>query len=108
MYKLLYASRLADYGLPAQALQYCEQIATVLLGQDMASHPILAQQVMKVSLILPCILAGTRCRRKHPWGFPWLGVLGSSEHPPRVCCLVCAEYSEANASMQSLIPTDLG
>lgn len=56
MYKLLYASRLADYGLPAQALQYCEQIATVLLGQDMASHPILAQQVMKVSLILPCIL----------------------------------------------------
>uniref|UniRef100_A0A8B9M6K8 Protein transport protein Sec16B n=1 Tax=Accipiter nisus TaxID=211598 RepID=A0A8B9M6K8_9AVES len=49
VYKLLYASRLADYGLPAQALQYCEQIATVLLGQDMASHPILAQQVMKLA-----------------------------------------------------------
>ncbi|NXC67603.1 SC16B protein, partial [Anhinga anhinga] len=48
VYKLLYASRLADYGLPAQALQYCEQIATVLLGQDPAAHPILAQQVMKL------------------------------------------------------------
>ncbi|NWX77590.1 SC16B protein, partial [Alca torda] len=49
VYKLLYASRLADYGLPAQALQYCEQIATTLLDQDLASHPVLAQQVMKVS-----------------------------------------------------------
>ncbi|NXV77579.1 SC16B protein, partial [Atlantisia rogersi] len=49
VYKLLYASRLADHGLPAQALQYCEQIATALLGQDPASHPVLAQQVMKVS-----------------------------------------------------------
>ncbi|XP_010022921.1 PREDICTED: protein transport protein Sec16B, partial [Nestor notabilis] len=49
VYKLLYASRLADYGLPAQALQYCEQIATVLLGQDPASHPVLAQQVMKLA-----------------------------------------------------------
>ncbi|XP_054240504.1 protein transport protein Sec16B [Indicator indicator] len=49
VYKLLYASRLADHGLPAQALQYCEQIATVLLGQDLASHPVLAQQVMKLS-----------------------------------------------------------
>ncbi|NWX45825.1 SC16B protein, partial [Steatornis caripensis] len=49
VYKLLYASRLADYGLPAQALQYCEQIATALLGQDPASHPVLAQQVMKLA-----------------------------------------------------------
>ncbi|NXQ99120.1 SC16B protein, partial [Sagittarius serpentarius] len=49
VYKLLYASRLADYGLPAQALQYCEQVATVLLGQDLASHPVLAQQVMKLA-----------------------------------------------------------
>ncbi|PKU39123.1 protein transport protein sec16b [Limosa lapponica baueri] len=53
VYKLLYASRLADYGLPAQALQYCEQIATVLLDQDPASHPVLAQQVMKVEDNLP-------------------------------------------------------
>ncbi|NXX87123.1 SC16B protein, partial [Urocolius indicus] len=49
VYKLLYASRLADYGLPAQALQYCEHIATVLLAQDPATHRVLAQQVMKVS-----------------------------------------------------------
>ncbi|NXY87542.1 SC16B protein, partial [Alcedo cyanopectus] len=49
VYKLLYASRLADHGLPAQALQYCEQIATALLRQNLASHPVLAQQVMKVS-----------------------------------------------------------
>ncbi|XP_032851442.2 protein transport protein Sec16B [Tyto alba] len=48
-YKLLYASRLADYGLPAQALQYCEQIATALLGQELASHPVLAQQVMRLA-----------------------------------------------------------
>ncbi|NXC16386.1 SC16B protein, partial [Corythaeola cristata] len=49
VYKLLYASRLADYGLPAQALQYCEQIATALLGHDPASHPVLARQVMKLA-----------------------------------------------------------
>ncbi|KFV58915.1 Protein transport protein Sec16B, partial [Gavia stellata] len=49
VYKLLYASRLADYGLPAQSLQYCEQIATALLRQDPASHPVLAQQVMKLA-----------------------------------------------------------
>ncbi|KAM6327605.1 protein transport protein Sec16B [Podargus strigoides] len=49
VYKLLYASRLADYGLPAQALQYCEQIATALLHQDPASHPVLAQQVVKLA-----------------------------------------------------------
>ncbi|KFO75610.1 Protein transport protein Sec16B, partial [Cuculus canorus] len=49
VYKLLYASHLADHGLPALALQYCEQIATVLLGQDLASHPVLAQQVMKLA-----------------------------------------------------------
>ncbi|XP_065698280.2 protein transport protein Sec16B isoform X1 [Patagioenas fasciata] len=48
VYKLLYASRLADHGLPAQALQYCEQIATVLLAQDATSHPVLAQQVIKL------------------------------------------------------------
>ncbi|KAM9008017.1 protein transport protein Sec16B-like isoform 1-T1 [Ara ararauna] len=49
VYKLLYASLLADYGLPAQALQYCEQIATLLLSQDPISHPVLAQQVMKLA-----------------------------------------------------------
>lgn len=51
VYKLLYASRLADHGLPAQALLYCEQIATVLLQQDPTSHPVLAQQLTKVSFV---------------------------------------------------------
>ncbi|NXK54644.1 SC16B protein, partial [Chauna torquata] len=49
VYKLLYASRLADHGLPAQALHYCEHIATALLGQDPASHPVLAQQLTKLA-----------------------------------------------------------
>ncbi|XP_067156685.1 protein transport protein Sec16B isoform X2 [Apteryx mantelli] len=49
VYKLIYASRLADYGLPAQALHYCEKIATVLLGQGPASHPVLARQVMELA-----------------------------------------------------------
>ncbi|NWW19510.1 SC16B protein, partial [Falcunculus frontatus] len=49
VYKLLYASRLADHGLPAQALQYCEHIAAALLCQDPAAHPVLARQVVRVS-----------------------------------------------------------
>ncbi|NXA07180.1 SC16B protein, partial [Sapayoa aenigma] len=49
VYKLLYAARLADHGLPAQALQYCEQISTVLLLQDPATHPVLAQQVVRLA-----------------------------------------------------------
>uniref|UniRef100_A0A8C3TW63 Protein transport protein sec16 n=1 Tax=Catharus ustulatus TaxID=91951 RepID=A0A8C3TW63_CATUS len=49
VYKLLYASRLADHGLPAQALQYCEHISTVLLRQDPAAHPVLARQVVRLA-----------------------------------------------------------
>uniref|UniRef100_A0A803XQJ5 Protein transport protein sec16 n=1 Tax=Meleagris gallopavo TaxID=9103 RepID=A0A803XQJ5_MELGA len=49
VYKLLYASRLADHGLPAQALLYCEQIASVLLQQDPNCHPVLAQQLTKLA-----------------------------------------------------------
>lgn len=52
VYKLLYASRLADHGLPAQALQYCELVATALLCHDPAAHPVLARQVVRVSLHL--------------------------------------------------------
>lgn len=37
--------------MPAQALLYCEQIATVLLQQDPTSHPVLAQQLTKVSFV---------------------------------------------------------
>ncbi|NWY42161.1 SC16B protein, partial [Sylvia atricapilla] len=49
VYKLLYASRLADHGLPAQALQYCEHICTPLLRRDPAAHPALARQLVRVS-----------------------------------------------------------
>uniref|UniRef100_A0A8C3N8W9 Protein transport protein sec16 n=1 Tax=Geospiza parvula TaxID=87175 RepID=A0A8C3N8W9_GEOPR len=49
VYKLLYASRLADHGLPAQALQYCELVATTLLRCDPAAHPVLAQQVVRLA-----------------------------------------------------------
>ncbi|KGL74538.1 Protein transport protein Sec16B, partial [Tinamus guttatus] len=49
VYKLIYASRLVDYGLPAQALHYCEKIATVVLEQGPASHPALTRQVMELA-----------------------------------------------------------
>ncbi|NXU35644.1 SC16B protein, partial [Drymodes brunneopygia] len=49
VYKLLYASRLADHGLPAQALQYLEHISAVLLRHDPAAHPVLAQQVVRLA-----------------------------------------------------------
>ncbi|XP_074402451.1 protein transport protein Sec16B isoform X2 [Zonotrichia albicollis] len=49
VYKLLYASRLADHGLPAQALQYCELVATALLRRDPAAHPVLARQVVRLA-----------------------------------------------------------
>lgn len=74
VYKLLYASRLADHGLPAQALNYCEHIATVLLGQDPASHPVLAQQLVKVSLVplLHRSWLGTSLGSSRIWDFTWV------------------------------------
>ncbi|XP_067388672.1 protein transport protein Sec16B isoform X2 [Emydura macquarii macquarii] len=49
VYKLLYASRLADYGLTSQALHYCEGIGTALLDQTQASHPVLLDQAIKLA-----------------------------------------------------------
>uniref|UniRef100_A0A452H5A8 Protein transport protein sec16 n=1 Tax=Gopherus agassizii TaxID=38772 RepID=A0A452H5A8_9SAUR len=49
VYKLLYAGRLADYGLTSQALHYCEGIGTALLDQTQASHPVLLEQVIKLA-----------------------------------------------------------
>lgn len=74
VYKLLYASRLADHGLPAQALQYCEHICTALLRRDPAMHPALARQLLRVSLHL-CIP-------------PVHHTLLGWEQPLRVCCQV--------------------
>ncbi|NXO26111.1 SC16B protein, partial [Cisticola juncidis] len=49
VYKLLYASRLADHGLPAQALQYCEHICAALLRCGPAAHPALARQLLRLA-----------------------------------------------------------
>lgn len=52
VYKLIYASQLVDFGLPAQALHYCEAAGLALLAQDQNLHFVLLQQVIKVSLWL--------------------------------------------------------
>ncbi|XP_037362315.1 protein transport protein Sec16B [Talpa occidentalis] len=49
VYKLLYASRLADYGLASQALHYCEAIGTALLSQEESSHPVLLVELIKLA-----------------------------------------------------------
>lgn len=50
VYKLLYASRLADYGLASQALHYCEAIGAAVLSQEGSSHPVLLAELIKVSV----------------------------------------------------------
>ncbi|ELK37157.1 Protein transport protein Sec16B [Myotis davidii] len=49
VYKLLYASRLADYGLASQALHYCEAVGTALLSQGESSHPVLLGELIKLA-----------------------------------------------------------
>uniref|UniRef100_A0A8C6E8Y1 Protein transport protein sec16 n=1 Tax=Moschus moschiferus TaxID=68415 RepID=A0A8C6E8Y1_MOSMO len=49
VYKLLYASRLADYGLTSQALHYCEAIGTALLSHGESSHPVLLVELIKLA-----------------------------------------------------------
>ncbi|XP_036878247.2 protein transport protein Sec16B isoform X2 [Manis javanica] len=49
VYKLLYASRLADYGLASQALHYCEAIGTAILSQGESSHPVLLVELIKLA-----------------------------------------------------------
>ncbi|XP_066117314.1 protein transport protein Sec16B isoform X1 [Saccopteryx bilineata] len=49
VYKLLYASRLADYGLASQALHYCEAVGTALLSQGEGSHPVLLLELIKLA-----------------------------------------------------------
>ncbi|XP_057585523.1 protein transport protein Sec16B isoform X2 [Hippopotamus amphibius kiboko] len=68
VYKLLYASRLADYGLASQALHYCEAIGTALLSQGESSHPVLLVELIKLAERLklsdPLVLE----RRRHHRG----------------------------------------
>ncbi|XP_004425062.1 PREDICTED: protein transport protein Sec16B [Ceratotherium simum simum] len=67
VYKLLYASRLADYGLASQALHYCEAIGTALLSQGESSHPVLLVELIKLAEKLklsdPLVLEGRRGER---------------------------------------------
>lgn len=49
VYKLLYASRLADYGLASQALHYCEAIGAAVLSQGERSHPVLLVELIKLA-----------------------------------------------------------
>ncbi|XP_029473750.1 protein transport protein Sec16B-like isoform X2 [Rhinatrema bivittatum] len=49
VYKLLYASRLADYGLPSQALHYCEVIGSALQDQASVGHPVLFAELLKLA-----------------------------------------------------------
>ncbi|XP_031242187.1 protein transport protein Sec16B isoform X3 [Mastomys coucha] len=49
VYKLLYASRLADYGLASQALHYCEAIGAAVLSQEGSSHPVLLAELIKLA-----------------------------------------------------------
>ncbi|XP_063154554.1 protein transport protein Sec16B isoform X2 [Candoia aspera] len=49
VYKLIYASRLVDYGLTAQALHYCEGAGMALLAQSQNTYPVLLEQVFKLA-----------------------------------------------------------
>lgn len=49
VYKFLYASRLADFGLTSQALHYCEAVGTALLSQGESSHPVLLLELIKLA-----------------------------------------------------------
>lgn len=110
VYKLLYASRLADHGLPAQALQYCEHVCTALLRQEPAAHSVLARQVVRVSpgLLHPIqgvIPAQDLLGWEASSGFP---VGGSGWQLRAACPGFAAKYSKANTSAGFLIPMDLG
>ncbi|XP_007901208.2 protein transport protein Sec16B [Callorhinchus milii] len=49
VFKFVYACRLADYGLPAQAFQYCEAIGRALVQQCEAHCTVLTGQVIKMA-----------------------------------------------------------
>nr|XP_033771094.1 protein transport protein Sec16B [Geotrypetes seraphini]XP_033771095.1 protein transport protein Sec16B [Geotrypetes seraphini]XP_033771096.1 protein transport protein Sec16B [Geotrypetes seraphini]XP_033771097.1 protein transport protein Sec16B [Geotrypetes seraphini] len=49
VYKLLYASRLADYGLPSLALHYCEVIGSAFLDQNGTKHLVVLTELIKLA-----------------------------------------------------------
>ncbi|KAF0881000.1 SC16B protein, partial [Crocuta crocuta] len=70
VYKLLYASRLADFGLTSQALHYCEAIGTALLSQGESNHPVLLVELIKLAEKLklsdPLVVEGRGDRDAEP------------------------------------------
>ncbi|XP_077324370.1 protein transport protein Sec16A isoform X8 [Lithobates pipiens] len=52
VYKFIYACRLAEHGLSAQAFQYCELIAKTILKHSSYYSPVLVSQLLEVSLHL--------------------------------------------------------
>ncbi|XP_058516694.1 protein transport protein Sec16B isoform X3 [Ochotona princeps] len=74
VYKLIYASRLADYGLASQALYYCEAIGTAILSQAESSHPVLLEELIKLAerLKLSDPLVLERHRGDGVWEPVWL------------------------------------
>ncbi|XP_073455717.1 protein transport protein Sec16A isoform X1 [Aquarana catesbeiana] len=52
VYKFIYACRLAEHGLSAQAFQYCELIAKTILKHPSYYSPVLVSQLLEVSLHL--------------------------------------------------------
>uniref|UniRef100_A0A8B9WRI5 Protein transport protein sec16 n=1 Tax=Bos mutus grunniens TaxID=30521 RepID=A0A8B9WRI5_BOSMU len=76
VYKLLYASRLADYGLTSQALHYCEAIGTALLSHGESSHPVLLVELIKLAERLklsdPLVLERRRHRGDRDLEPEWL------------------------------------
>lgn len=69
VYKLLYASRLADYGLASQAFHYCEAIGTAILSQAESSHPVLLVELIKLAERLK--LADPLVLERHGGGEAW-------------------------------------
>ncbi|XP_008046169.1 protein transport protein Sec16B [Carlito syrichta] len=49
VYKLLYASRLADCGLVSQALHYCEAIGAAVLNEGESGHSVLLGELIKLA-----------------------------------------------------------
>ncbi|XP_077784352.1 protein transport protein Sec16B isoform X2 [Podarcis muralis] len=112
VYKLVYASRLVDCGLPAQALHYCEAAATALLAQKQNTYPVLLEQVIKLAERLklsdPCLLE--KPGQEATWEPAWLSELRTRcrqwEEEGSLCNANCTqpEFPRTSGSTPDLAP----
>ena len=51
-YKFLYATRLAEHGRPAEALQYCEAASNILVKKPTLYHPAMMEQIVQLGSML--------------------------------------------------------